>query len=191
MTKTAITLDLLETIRDYETIGAGVAKSAVATPVVIGTTADIGPGSILIKSDAQLPQSVSFGSKQYGAWKLLTGVDGFAVERRLSEARWHFFFIVPAISAGALSSDRNKALRKGLKKILTETEAQNFKALEIVEIATKRFLGLFYVRVVAHLRQVKHSPYLRDLDPYHTTRNVWDFKRVLKRRAHIRTAKGF
>lgn len=114
------------------------------------------------------------------------------MERWLSEAGWHFFFIVPAISAGALSFDRNKALKKGLKKILTETEAKNFNALEIVEITTRRFLGLCYVRFVAHPRQVKHSPYLRDLDPYHTTRNVWDFKQVLRRRAQIgRTAKGF
>jgi hypothetical protein len=82
------------------------------------------------------------------------------------------FLYSAAISAGALSSDRNKALREGLKKILTETEAQNFNPLEIVGITTKRFLGWCYVRVVAHPRQVKHNPFLRDLDPYHTTRNV-------------------
>jgi len=61
----------------------------------------------------------------------------------------------------------------------------NFNALEIVEITTKRFLGLCYVRVIAYPRQVKHSPFLRDLDPYHTTRNVWDFKQVFRRRVQI------
>jgi hypothetical protein len=191
MTKTAITLDLLETIRDYETTGAGVAKSAVATPVVIGTTADIGPGSVLIKSDAQLPQSVSFGSKQYGAWKLLTGVDGFAVERRLSEVGWHFFFVVPETKAAAVSSTRHGAVRKALEKVMVAVEAQNFNGLEIVGITLKHFLRLHCVRIVAHPRYIKHSPFLRDLDPHHVSRNAWDFKRVLRRRGQIgRTSKA-
>ena len=85
----------------------------------------------------------------------------------------------------ALSSNRSKALRSALKKIVSTTEAQNFNALEIVEVTTRRFLGLHYAKVVAHPRHIKRSPFLRDLDPYHVSRNVWDFKRVLKRRAQI------
>lgn len=173
------------------TPGQEITGTAAAPLVVLGTTEDVRAGSVLLHPDAGLPESVHFSSKQYGPWKILTRVNGFEVERSLSEAGWHFFFIVPAISAGALSSDRNKALRKGLKKILTATEAQNFNALEIVEITTKPFLGLCYVKVVAHPRQVKHSPFLRDLDPSHTTRNVWDFKQVFRRRVQIgRTAKA-
>lgn len=174
------------------TPGHEITRTAAPPLVVLGTTEDVRAGSVLLRPDVGLPESVHFGSKRYGSWKILTEVNGFAVERRLSEAGWHFFFIVPAISAGVLSSDRNKALRKGLQKILTATEAQEFNALEIVEITTRHFLGLCYVRVAAHPRQVKHSPYLRDLDPYHTTRSVWDFKQVLRRRAQIgRTAKAF
>ena len=71
-----------------------------------------------------------------------------------------------------------RRLKKGLKKMAAATEAQNFNALEIVEITTKRFLGLCYARVVAHARHAKHSPYLRDLDPHYVPRNVWDFKQV-------------
>ena len=154
------------------TPGHNITGTAASPLVVLGTTDELRAGSVLLHPDVGLPESVHFRLKEYGSWKILTGVNGFAVERRLSEAGWHFFFIVPAISAGALSSDRNKALREALKKILTEMEAQNFNALEIVGITTKRFLGWCYVRVVAHPRQVKHNPFLRDLDPYHTTRNV-------------------
>lgn len=173
------------------TLGHEITGTAEAPLLVLGTTEDVRAGSVLLHQDVGLPESVHFSSKQYSSWKILTGADGVEVERRLSELGWHFFFIVPAISSGALSSDRNKALRKGLKKILTTTKAQNFNALEIVEITTKRFLGLCYVKVIAHPRQVKHSPFLRDLDPYHMTRNVWDFKQVFRRRVQIgRTAKA-
>jgi hypothetical protein len=191
MTKATATLDLLETIRGHETTGICVETPTTPAPVVIATPGDIRAGIVLIKSDARLPKSVRFEFKHYGHWKLLAGVDGFSVDRALSEAGWHFFFMVPEIRAAAVSSTRRGAVRKALKKATVGIEAQNFNALEIAEITLKRFLGLHYVTVVAHPRHAKHSPFLRDLDPYHVSRNVWAFKQVLRRRAQIgRTSKG-
>jgi len=186
MSNTAAIRDQVEAISVQE-----ISRTAAPPLVILGTTEDVRAGSVLLHAIAGWPESAHFRSKQYGAWKILTGVNGFEVEQRLSEAGWHFFFIVPATSSGSLSSDHNKAVRRGLKKILSKTEAQNFNALEIVEITTKRLLGLFYVKIIAHPRQVKVSPFLRNLNPYHSTRNVWDFKQALRRRARIgRTAKG-
>jgi hypothetical protein len=182
MTKATTTLDLLETIRRHETAGVGVETATTRAPVVIATTEDIRTGSVWIKSEARLPESVRFESKQYGHWKLLTRMDGFAVERSLSEAGWYFLFMVPGITIGALSSSRNGAIRRALKRILTAVEEQDFNGLEIVEITTRSFLGLHYARVVAHPRQVKNSPFVRDLDPYHVTRTVWDSERILRNR---------
>ena len=73
----------------------------------------------------------------------------------------------------------------GPQKIVSTTEAQNFNALQIVEVTTRRFLGLHYAKVIAHARHIKRSPFLRDLDPYHVSRNIWGSKRVLKRRAQV------
>ena len=136
MREKAAILDLAEPVWGNETPGNGTVS--VETPggaelVVIGTTEDIVAGSVLIKSSLRLPESVHFASKRYGSWKLLAGVDGFAAERKLSEAGWNFFFVVPEIRRSALSSNRSKALRRALKKIVSATEAQNFNALEIVE----------------------------------------------------------
>jgi hypothetical protein len=182
MTKATTTQDLLETIRRHETAGAGLETATTRAPVVIATTEDIRAGSVWIKSDARLPESARFESKQYGHWKLLTRMDGFAVERSLSEAGWHFLFMVPGITIGALSSSRNGAIRRALKRILAAVEEQDFNGLEIVEITTRSFLGLHYARVVAHPRQVQNSPFVRDLDPYRVTRTVWDSERILRNR---------
>ena len=73
MTETTATLDLLETIRGHQAAGTGVETPTTPTPVVVATTEDIRAGSVLIKSDVRLPQSVRFESKQYGHWKVLTG----------------------------------------------------------------------------------------------------------------------
>lgn len=185
MTKTTATLDLLETIQDHETTRTGVETPTTLTPVVIATPGDILAGSVLVKSGTHLPESACFDSKQYGQWKLLAGVDGFAVERTVSGAGWHFFFMAPENRAAAVSSTRHDAVRKALKKVTAAIEAQDFNALEIVEITTKRFLGVYYGKVVAHARHVEHSPFLRGLDRYHVPRNVWDFKQVLRRRTQI------
>jgi hypothetical protein len=191
MTETTATLNLLETIRGHRADGTGVETPTTPTPVVVATTKDIRAGSVLIKSGARLPQSVRFESKQYRHWKLLTGVDGFTVERALSKVGWHFFFMVPETRVSAVSSTPHGAVRKAVKKVAAAIEAPSFNALEIVGITTKRFLGLYYARVVAHARHSKHSPYLRDLDPHYVPRNVWDFKQVLRRRAQIgRTPKA-
>jgi hypothetical protein len=190
MTETTATLDLLETIRGHEAAGTGVETPTTPTPVVVATTEDIRTGSVLIKSDVRLPQSVRLESKQYGHWKLLTGVDGFTVERALSKAG-HFFFMARETRVSAVSSTPHGAVRKALKKVGAVIEAQNFNALEIVGITTKRFLGLHYATVVAHARHSKHSPYLGDLDPHYVPRNVWNFKQALRRRGQIgRTSKG-
>ena len=48
--------------------------------VVIGT--DIVAGSVLIKSSLRLPESAHFAFRQYGSWKILAGIDGFAAKRK-------------------------------------------------------------------------------------------------------------
>jgi len=183
-------LDVMETIGD-ETTGTAVKTSTLPTPLVLATLQDIHAGSVLIKSDARLPEALHFESKQHGTWKVLTDTNGFEVERMLSEVGWHFFFLVPEIKIAALSFNRNQAIRTALKKVFAAVDEQDLNALEIVKITAKRILGLHYVSIVAHPRHAKNSPYLRDLDPSYMPRNVWNFKGVLRTRSQIgRIRKG-
>lgn len=82
-------------------------------------------------------------------------------------------------------------MTKALKKLTAAVEFQSFNALEIVEITRQRFLWLYYARAAAYPRDARPSPFVRDLDRYHVSRNVWDFKLIFRRRAQIgRTSKG-
>ena len=191
MTKPTTTVDLLDTIRVHKTAGTSRETVSTQAPVVIATTEDIRVGSVMIRSDVRLPKSAHFESKRYGPWRVLTGVDGFSVERALSEAGWHFFFIVSEVKAAAVAFTHQGAMKSALKKVTMAIEAQTFNSLEIVGILTKRFLGLHYVRIVAHPRHSKNSPYRRDLDPHQMPRNIWNFKQVLRRSSEIgRTSKA-
>jgi|SRR5579872_831743 len=190
MMETTTNLDVMEMIGD-KTTGAAVKASTFPTPLILATIEDIHAGSVLIKSDARLPESLHFAPKQHGAWKVLTDANGFEVERRLSEVGWHFFFMVPEIKIAALSFNRNQAIRTALKRVFAAVDALELNALEIVKITAKRILGLHYVTIVAHARHAKNNPYLRDLDPSYIPRNVWNFKGVLRRRSQIgRMRKG-
>lgn len=191
MMETTAALDSAEVVR-HEVANAGAGESqAVPAPAILATTEDIRAGIVLIKPDAPLPTSVQFESKHYGRWKLLTGADGFQVERRLSEAGWHFFLMVPEIRIKALSSNPKRGLRKVLKKLMIAMEAQGFNAVEVVEIKTRHFVGFNSVEIVAYARQMKNSPFLRDLDPYPVFRNTWNFKQILRRQGRIApTRKG-
>ena len=190
MMETTTNLDVMGTIGD-KTTGTAVKTSTFPTPLVLATNQDIHAGSVLIKSDARLPESLHFESKKHGAWKVLADANGFEVERRLSDVGWHFSFVVPEIKLAALSFNRNQAMRTALKRVFAAVDAQDLNALEIVKVTAKRILGLHYVTIVAHPRHAKDSPYLRDLDPYYVSRNVWNFKGLLRRRSQIgRMQKG-
>ena len=191
MTKQTAILDLLDTIRGPETPGANVERFAIPV-LVLGTTEDIRAGTVLINSAVRLPQSVHFASKQYGPWKLLTTMDGFAVERTLSELGWHFFFMVQGIRAAGRFSYATRRVDKSSQKVdRAAAELQSFNVLEIVEITRQRFLWLYYARAAAYPRDAKPSSFVRELDRYHASRNVWNFKQVFRRRAQIgRTSKG-
>jgi hypothetical protein len=190
MTKKMQMLDSLDA-RGSEINTGAERLTLISPPVVLGSIKDLQPGSVLIKANVRLPESMQFESRQYGAWKLLIGANGFSVERELSKAGWHFFFMVPEIRVGALSFNRAAALRKAFKKLRMAADTQNVNGLEIAEITTKRFLGLDSITIVAHPRHIEDSTFLRGLDPHYVARNVWNFKGILRRRARIgRTFKG-
>ena len=47
-----------------------------------------------------------------------------------------------------------------MRRVLESAKSKNFNSLEIVRIASKRFLGVFYTTVHARSRHVKKSTFL-------------------------------
>jgi len=135
MTKQTAILDLLDTTRGAETPGANVERFAIPVLLVIGTAEDIRAGTVLINSAVRLPPSVHFASKQYGLWKLLTTMDGFAVERTLLELGWHFFFMVQGISAAGVSFTPRGAITEALTKLTAAEFTPSINKLSIFSSA--------------------------------------------------------
>jgi hypothetical protein len=147
-------------------------------PTLVAPRELITTGSVLFKTGTFLPPALEVPLRRVGDWDLIRGEDGFAVERKLRQAGWHFFFMVPAVEASAFGLDSRKTFAKALRQITRTVEARGFNAVEVTAVKQRQWLGVQYVSITAHPRHVRNSPFLRDLDPHHYPKGLWDFKQI-------------
>jgi hypothetical protein len=118
-------------------------------------------GTILIEGSALLPDSLRFESEPYWkGWRLVHNLDGYALERKICEAGWNFFYMAGEINASVIGFDVGKATDSAVKRVLAKLKTEKFNSLEITDVAAERFLGLRYVTVSAHPRHIQESMYL-------------------------------
>ena len=118
-------------------------------------------GAILIEEGTLLPESLCLESEPYSkGWRKVNHLDSHGVDRNIGKAGWTFFFMAMEIKVIAFGFDRQKRLRRAVKRLLAQVKSEKFNCMEITEMTAKHFLGLPYVRVSAHPRHVQKSMYL-------------------------------
>jgi hypothetical protein len=123
-------------------------------------TETIKTGTILIEDGVILPDSFQVESEPYSdGWRLVKDLDGYGLDRRIRETGWTFFYLAQ-IKASVFGFDTEKAVRKAVHRILSNLKWEKFNSLEITQVAAKRFLGLPYVTVSAHVRHIQESMFL-------------------------------
>ena len=128
-----------------------------------------------MKEGALLPKSLHFESEPYSkGWRLVKNLDGYGLDRKIREAGWTFFYMAGEVKASGLGFDRHKALHRAASRVLANLKSEKFNSLEIWEVAVKRFLGLSYVTVTAHLRHIQESMFLFRAKPL----AAWDRARL-------------
>ncbi|MGC1686196.1 MAG: hypothetical protein WA734_11295 [Candidatus Acidiferrales bacterium] len=121
----------------------------------------ISSGTVFIKEGTLLPENIKVETERFSAgWTLIKYPDGYGLSRAILHAGWTFFCLSSEIAATTFGFDEEGTERKAIRKILEGAKSKNFNSLEIVRIASKRFLGLFYSTVQARSRHVKKSTYL-------------------------------
>ena len=119
---------------------------------------NINTGTILIKEGTLLPECLQLESEPYSkGWKLVKNLDARGLDRKIREAGWTFFFMANEVNATAIGSDPEKTTRRAVKKAIAHMKSDRLNCLQIAQVAVKRFLGLPYVAVSAHLRHVQES----------------------------------
>ena len=126
------------------------------------TSQEVFNGNILIRSDALLPRSLQLESQAYtDGWRRVGSaghpeVGHRELDRQIKDAGWTFFYLAGEIKATAFGHDAN-AVRRAIDQILTAPESEPFNCLEITTGKTIRILGLPFVTLTAHARQIQEG----------------------------------
>ncbi|HXP70698.1 MAG TPA: hypothetical protein VOA88_15560 [Candidatus Dormibacteraeota bacterium] len=118
-------------------------------------------GTVLTKEGALLPEALQFESEScVPGWRLVTGLDGHALDREIHEAGWTFFFLANEIRTTVFGIDGEKMVRRAIERILDDPRSGQFNALEITRVTSldsERFPLVHYVSVSAHSRHIQES----------------------------------
>jgi len=95
-----------------------------------------------------------------GDWRVVKGLDGFALDRKIHAAGWNFFFMAAEVKVMFFGALGTKKIQNAVQRILGKIRPQHFNALEVTGIVAKRFLGVPYAIVLAHSRHIQQSCYL-------------------------------
>jgi hypothetical protein len=121
-------------------------------------TDEIKTGTVLIKEGALLPEALQIESEPcVRGWRLVKDLNGYALDRKVHEAGWTFFFLAGEIRTIAFGTDEQSTVRRAIKRILANPRSNQFNSLEIARVASKRFLGLPYLSVCAHSRHIQEG----------------------------------
>ncbi|HWP84354.1 MAG TPA: hypothetical protein VNN17_04150 [Terriglobia bacterium] len=115
-------------------------------------------GALLLRSNALTPDSVRLEKKLLGReWAVVCNRRPAEVDREITRAGWHLFFIPPELTATAIARDEHSATGRALAKLLAQAEAQGMNALEITGLSLKEWAGFYRVTVRGVLRHLQRS----------------------------------
>jgi hypothetical protein len=120
-------------------------------------------GTVLVQSNTLIPGSVYVQRKTFFSdWQAITNLNGDDLDRQLRSDGWNFIFVAGARRGTSWGSGSGDAVCRAAIRVLKKTHATRFNAFEITGIRARRFLGMPYVVVTGHSRQVQKSMGLQD-----------------------------
>ena len=120
-------------------------------------------GTVLIKDGTLLPDAFTLESEPCSpGWRAIRGLDGYAVDRKVHNAGWTFFYLAGENQSSVFGGAGQETVRRAIKQILAGSVTENVNCLEITRIVFKTFLGVPYARVSFHLRNLQKSMFLSE-----------------------------
>ena len=121
-------------------------------------------GTVLVQADVVLPDSVWVQKETYcTGWQAITNLNGDDLDRQIRRDGWNFIFMGGALQGTSWGSWSGTAIRCAAIRVLKKTQATKLNAFEISGIHARRFLGVPYVVVTGHSRQVQKSTVLQNI----------------------------
>lgn len=121
-------------------------------------------GTVLVQTDVVIPDSVWVQKETYcPGWQAITNLNGDDLDRQTRRDGWNFIFVGGALQGTSWGSWSGTAIRCAAIRILKKAQATKLNAFEITGIHARRFLGIPYVVVTGHSRQVQKNTVLQNI----------------------------
>jgi hypothetical protein len=115
-------------------------------------------GTILVERNASMPKSLLLEGNSYSnGWRSVSNLDLNQLDVAIHKAGWTFFFMAGEIKITAFGFDKERAVRRAVKRVITNVELHKCNCVEFTEVSAKSFLGMPYVNVSAHSRHIQES----------------------------------
>ena len=115
-------------------------------------------GSILIEDGASMPDSLRLEGRPYSSgWRSVSNLGLNELDAAIHKAGWTFFFMAGEIKITSFGFDKDSAMRRAVRRVITDVESHKCNCVEITEVSAKSFLGMPYVNVSAHSRHIQEG----------------------------------
>jgi hypothetical protein len=120
-------------------------------------------GAIFVQDNPFLPKTLCLESKTgYGGWaRVANQMDGGQFETTLNASGWTSFYLAGSIQTTVFGFDRQQMASEALKRLMVNMSADRCNCLEIDDVTTHSWLGLPYVRLLSHARQIQEKKVTR------------------------------
>lgn len=125
---------------------------------------EIQSGTIMVQQSA-IPGSLAVESESYCRdWRSLGIVESSSLKQTAQVAGLHVFFMAGELRAIVPAWGGQNSLRRGVRRLLAQTQLQQFNCLELSRISRKYFLGIPYVSIAAHPRHIQQGCQMQSVE---------------------------
>lgn len=117
----------------------------------------ITPGTILMAKESIHPLWFRLDDESHpSGWRTVShDFNPHDFERELASGGWAFFYMASAVRTTTFGFDRAKMMNAALKRLIRDARLQKCNCLEIDEVETRSFLGVPYITVSGHPRNIQ------------------------------------
>ena len=123
---------------------------------------NITEGTILVRRGTEFPPGLEVETTEYGHdWEVVEDSDN--IDGRLRSCGWNLFFIADAVKSTCFGVG-DTSLRKGVNRLLKQIRRLNLNSLRVTDIASRDFLGIHYLVLLAHPCHIQQGCFLLSAD---------------------------
>jgi hypothetical protein len=124
---------------------------------------EIQAGTIMVQPSESL-RSLGIESEPYcESWQSLGISESSGLDQKIRDSGWKLFYMADELKTAVPSWGGQKTLRRGVKRLLSQTRLQHFNCLELTRILRKRFLGIPYRSIAAHSRHIQQGSQIKSM----------------------------